>query len=147
MPLLVSMHPISSGGSRGLRASLKQRSDSQELCVNVDLYRAIEALNLKKSGGNCGLSFVRYFCGGSNCSFQNFCPLPIIASENAHYFGGSHGKQLLDSKYLSSTNHKLQRRILILAGATVRFLPVVSRCWNQLRIERIRGKSCRSAVD
>ena len=31
----------------GLRASLKQQSDSQELCANLDLYRAIEVLNFK----------------------------------------------------------------------------------------------------
>ena len=56
----ISSNEECSGGSRGLRGSLKQRSDFQELCANSDHYRATEALNLKESGDNCSPSVVRY---------------------------------------------------------------------------------------
>ena len=101
-----------SGSSRRLRASFKRCS--RELCCAI----------LFVAGATDGFKIVVLYqlllpkthiiLAGAMVSdywAQNCCPLPIIASKNVYYFGLSDGKQLLDSKFLSSTNNNLQRHI------------------------------------
>ena len=100
--------PLLSGGSRGLRALLKQRSDSQELCVSVNLCRA-RLMYFQVSGPTFHCKPMK--CLSIYCINQLLEGIYIISKNSGSNCSPAAMRSFLwreqpmDSKFLSSTNH------------------------------------------